>query len=61
MISFGAGIGGGLSIGKSLGVQGPSEAAWIPASYSSVSYLKIHLLPVDMCLTTGLLKAHSSL
>ena len=38
MISFGAGIGGGLSIGKSLGVQGPSEVAWIPASYSSVSY-----------------------
>ena len=60
MISFGAGIGGGLSIGKSLGVQGPSEAAWIPASYSSVCYPKFHLLAVDMCLTTGLLKAHSS-
>ena len=34
MISFGLGIGGGLVIGKSLGVDGPSQAAWIPASYS---------------------------
>ena len=34
MISFGAGIGGGLTIGQSLGVRGPSQAAWIPASYS---------------------------
>ena len=60
MISFGAGIGGGLSIGKSLGVQGPSEAAWIPASYSFVFYLIFHLFTVDFRLTTGLLKAHSS-
>ena len=60
MISFGAGIGGGLSIGKSLGVQGPSEAAWIPASYSSVTYPESDLLSVDMCLTIDLLKAHSS-
>ena len=34
MISFGLGIGGGLVIGKSLGVDGASQAAWIPASYS---------------------------
>lgn len=34
MISFGLGIGGGLIIGESLGVNGPSDAAWIPASYS---------------------------
>ena len=60
MISFGAGIGGGLHIGKSLGVQGPSQAAWIPASYSSVSYLTFFLFPVNMCLTTGLLKVHLS-
>ncbi|CAD6588673.1 MAG: hypothetical protein ASARMPREDX12_003407 [Alectoria sarmentosa] len=37
MISFGLGIGGGLIIGKSLGVDGPSQAAWIPASYSLTS------------------------
>ena len=36
MISFGLGIGGGLVIGRSLGVDGPSQAAWIPASYSYV-------------------------
>ena len=60
MISFGAGIGGGLSIGKSMGAQGPSEAAWIPASYSSVTHLKSNLLPINMSVITGLLKAHSS-
>ena len=60
MISFGAGIGGGLSIGKALGVQGPSEAAWIPASYSSVLHPEFHLFPVDLRLTSGLLKAHLS-
>lgn len=38
MISFGLGIGGGLIIGQSLGVDGPSQAAWIPASYSYVSF-----------------------
>lgn len=37
MISFGLGIGGGLIIGQSLGVDGPSQAAWIPASYSLTS------------------------
>ncbi|CAF9935386.1 hypothetical protein IMSHALPRED_010210 [Imshaugia aleurites] len=37
MISWGLGIGGGLIIGKSLGVDGPSQAAWIPASYSLTS------------------------
>ena len=59
MISFGAGIGGGLSIGKSLGVQGPSKAAWIPASYSSVTHLVFHLLPSNVSMIPGLLKALS--
>ena len=36
MISFGLGIGGGLIIGQSLGVDEPTQAAWIPASYSYV-------------------------
>ena len=60
MISFGAGIGGGLSIGKSMGVQGPSKAAWIPASYSSVTHLESQMLPINLSMITGLLKAHSS-
>ena len=34
MNSFGAGIGGGITIGKALGVDDPSEASWIPASYT---------------------------
>ena len=33
MISFGAGMGGGLSISASLGVNEPSQASWIAASY----------------------------
>lgn len=34
MVSFGAGVTGGLLIGESLGVRVPSQTAWIPASYS---------------------------
>lgn len=60
MISFGAGIGGGLSIGMSLGVQGPSKAAWIPASYSSVTHLLSHMWPTNVSMMAGLLKAHLS-
>ncbi|KAL9066573.1 MAG: hypothetical protein Q9161_007474 [Pseudevernia consocians] len=37
MMSFGLGIGGGLVIGKALGVDDPAQAAWIPASYSLTS------------------------
>lgn len=59
MISFGAGIGGGLSIGKSLGVQGPSKAAWVPACYSAVTHLVFHLSPFNVIMITGLLKALS--
>jgi MFS family permease len=33
MISFGAGMGGGLHIASSLGVTEPSQASWIAASY----------------------------
>lgn len=33
MISFGAGMGGGLYIASSLGVTEPSQASWIAASY----------------------------
>lgn len=33
MISFGAGMGGGLHIAASLGVTDPSQASWIAASY----------------------------
>ena len=39
MISFGLGLGGGLTLGRALGVYEPSQAAWIPASYSYVSPL----------------------
>lgn len=33
MLSFGAGMGGGLHIASSLGVTEPSQASWIAASY----------------------------
>ena len=33
LISFGAGVGGGLHIASSLGVTDPSQASWIAASY----------------------------
>ena len=33
MISFGAGIGGGLHIASTLGVKEPSQASWVAASY----------------------------